>query len=530
VSGITFNKKDKLYNFFFGLLASLASFVLTIWFIRVHGDFNKIILIGLLVIETAFCWFGWTKYYVIQKPKEKKGDDPFKGYTFTLPTQRGKYMEFYDPFYNFLMYAGANSGKTKAWAKWLVGEYIRNNWAGVYYDVKDGDYTRTINHFLKKYPQNTCEFYVLDFEKPRHRSNPIKPSVLKSPVLLAELMGEFFKSFRQGKDKGDDWEGAAIGVLRGVAHRFFVDFPEICTLPHILTYIAGADSQSITSFLMENFESASLAGGFIKASGSEKTQASVLFTLNNNLGTYILNKRIMWVLSGDDFNFNLIEPEHPKIVSLCSSYQLQSMLAPVMGMAIKVLAKHFTMANKIPCTFFFDEMTTFKVSEFEGMPSLLREYGANFNLVTQNAAKIEALYEVNGKRSIEGNFGNRFVGSIGDDVSLKSATEMFTRKEEKRVTTSRSSNDSTNTSISKQKENKYEQSYIRQLKAGEFIGIAKNSNYKEFHVNLQFYTDKEEDFQIEQDKIVTEEMLEWNFKKIKNEIDTIVNAGLIELG
>ena len=58
--------------------------------------------------------------------KEKKG-------IFFLSTKRGK-ITFGDPFDNFLVYGGANSGKTKSIGKHLLQEYILNDFAGFIYD------------------------------------------------------------------------------------------------------------------------------------------------------------------------------------------------------------------------------------------------------------------------------------------------------------------------------------------------------------------------------------------------------------
>ena len=69
----------------------------------------------------------------------------------------------------------------------------------------------------------------------------------------------------------------------------------------------------------------------------------------------------------------------------------------------------FSMENRVPFVFILDEMTTFKVRDFEKLPSVLLEYGAAFLLLTQSEGKLEKLYSKLDRSSIETNFGNIFL-------------------------------------------------------------------------------------------------------------------------
>ena len=48
---------------------------------------------------------------------------------------------FRDPFDNFLVYGGANSGKTKFIGKPILEQYIKSGFAGFIYDYKDFNLT-----------------------------------------------------------------------------------------------------------------------------------------------------------------------------------------------------------------------------------------------------------------------------------------------------------------------------------------------------------------------------------------------------
>lgn len=182
--------------------------------------------------------------------------------------------------------------------------------AGFIYDFKDIDYTRTAYNLIEKhgYPH---KFYYVSFDRPErsYRFNPLK--VVKDRTELLQLMEDILLALLPKKEQQNEWVAGGLGILRGVAFRFWDEFPEYCTLPHIMAFIMTASSRQLSMFLQQNLVSEMMAGAYLKAEGSEKTQASYLSTLCNNLATISQNEEIAYILSGDDFDFNLIDPEIP---------------------------------------------------------------------------------------------------------------------------------------------------------------------------------------------------------------------------
>ena len=142
-------------------------------------------------------------------------------------------------------------------------------------------------------------------------------------------------------------------------------------------------------------------------------------TLSNYVAKLTTNENIYYVLTGNDFDFNLIDLEHPKLFAISNNYATESVISPVIAMMVSITSPSFSMENKVPFVFILDEMTTFKVRDFEKLPSVLREYGAAFLLLTQFGAKLEKLYSKLDRSSIEANFGNIFLGRTLDVEALK---------------------------------------------------------------------------------------------------------------
>ena len=157
-------------------------------------------------------------------PAKGNGADPIR-----LPVRSGireSRLEFYYHYSNFLVYGGAGSGKTKSIGKWLLSEYMRLGFAGFIYDFKDTDYTRTAYNLIKRhrYPH---KFYYVSFDRPErsYRFNPLK--VVRDRTELIQLMEDVLLALLPKKEQQNEWVAGGLGILRGVAFRFWDEFPRI---------------------------------------------------------------------------------------------------------------------------------------------------------------------------------------------------------------------------------------------------------------------------------------------------------------
>lgn len=452
-------------------------------------------------------------------PSSKTVNTAKSNYCFTLKAG-SKTLRFTDPYDNFLVYGGANSGKTKSIGKPLLRQYIEAKFAGFIYDYKDYDLTNTACHFVKRtsYPY---PFYYLSFTdlNRTHRTNPINPSILDENLFL-QVIDDLLSAYNNGEGaKRDEWFNGALGILKGIAIRFYKSFPEICTIPHICIYACSAGSSRITEFLENSIEARILASAFLDAKDSPKTQSSYLSSLTNLLSPLAFNKQIAYVLSGNDFQFNLIDPAEPKLVSVVNSYQVENVLSPIIALMVSVSSRRFTMDNKVPFVYFFDEATTFRISDFEKMPSVLREYKCSFTFLTQSASKVEKRYGRLDRSSIEANFGNQFYGRTKDVEALKTYPSLFGKYDKVRTSQTKGSskggaNRSRTTSV--HREDVYETDYFTKLKSGEFVGVTAHSNMPRFSLHFDMY--KEEEEKAPAVRYLLPEEVENNYAKILQQV------------
>jgi len=275
-----------------------------------------------------------------------------------------------------------------------------------------------------------------------------------------------------------------------VAFELWDEYPEYLTLPHICNIITTFNNEELTHFLEQNATASSLAGAYISSAGSEKTQASYVSTLNNYIGTFANNLEAAYVLSGDEFTFDLVDPNNPKLFAVCNNYAINRILSPVISMLFSISSRRFSFANRQNFVYVLDEMTTFKVQDFEMLPSTLREFGVAFVLLTQSGAKLEKLYSKLDRSSIEANFANMFLGRTKDVEALKYYPSFFGKHEvQKKSKTRGTSSGGSNNSITvnTQKEDVYEAKVFTGLLPGEFIGSAGHTNKPEFREQFKQY-------------------------------------------
>ena len=471
-----FTKRWK--NVLFYILLSSAALLFVSYFFELVIGITKPLY--LLIPYSIFITISYFIYGLI-KPKSnpRKGEDIFK-----LESKSGT-LEFYYPRDNFLVLGGAGSGKTASIGKPIMEQFIKFGWAGFIYDFKNYDYTQTAWNLMQKYGY-PYKFYYVNFTDMNrtYRFNILDKRVITTEAALLQALDDFMNAMKPPDGKKDDWMQAALGLLKGVAVRFFHfqgEYARYCTLPHILAFILMASPEELTTFLRNDTSASMMASGFLGAAGSEKTQSSIIFTLNNMLASIATNKNICYVLTGNDFVFDLVDPEEPKMFAVSNDYALQGIISPIVAMLVPIASRRIKFGNRVRFAFVLDEMTTFKVNDFEGMPSVLREFGAAFLILTQSSTKFDKLYGKEDRSSILANCANLFIGRTKDPEALKVYPLLFGKEEKvKKSMSAGASSGRSNSSVttSKQKEEVYDSKTFVELETGEFILSAGDSNVK----------------------------------------------------
>lgn len=423
--------------------------------------------------------------YKIRKEKEQKAIK--KSMQIILEHDKGKII-YSNPYNGFLVYGGAESGKTASIGKPLLKQYMLNDFAGFIYDAKENDYTLTALK-IKEEINYPYPIYNLDFLDPSrsYRTNIFCPEVITEPQLVPEFAELFFSSFLADDEKKETWYKMGLGVFKAVAWNFYNYYPKKCSLPHICNFISQNDSDKILEFVMANETSKNYASSLINAQGSEKTFSSILTTVSNFIADFSANRNACYILSGDDFLYNPLDLDNPKMICVSNHFRARNIISPLVALLFCTIAKQIKISNKIPIVFFMDEATTFKIPELESYPSELREYLVAFILLTQSAGKLEKKYNRFDRSSIESNLSNQFYGWTADTIALDNYAKQFSKAEEKTKSFTTGEGRGRSTTTSSRKEVRYDGEFFGKLKPGEFVGKAKNANKRTFHTRFKQY-------------------------------------------
>lgn len=511
------------------LLYTLFSGIGTLLVIVATSQFLKLPYTYWVLMPYIFFWFisFWvygTFLGAVNKPR--KGED-----VFTLDSKDGK-IEFYYPRDNFTILGGAGSGKTASIGKPLLEQFIKYNWAGFIYDYKDYDYTQTAYNLIEKYDY-PYKFYRVNFTdlSRTHRFNILNKEIIPSETFLFQTLTDFLYAVAPAEMVKNDtggWLNGALGLLKGIAVRFYHfrnEWEKYCTLPHLLNFIAGTNAEQLISFLEDDLMAKKAAGAFLAAGSSDKTRDSYLSVLNNFIANIATNKEICYVLTGNDFVFNLTDPEDPKLFAVANNHALDSLISPIIAMLLPMTTRKINLGNPVKFAFILDEMTTFKVNDFQKMPSVYREYGCSFVILTQSASKFEAVYGRNDKDAILANAGNLFIGKTKDPEALKYYPIFFGKEDrEKRSTSAGSSSGRYNSSVtlSKQKEDIYDTRVFTNLKKGEFILSAAESNVDYVRTRFKKFKLKEKPLPII--KLTTTQDINENYDQIERDVEILLTT------
>jgi len=455
---------------------------------------------------------------------DKTGDKQALFIPHEVKVYRKKSIKFYDKIASFLIYGGTGSGKTKSIGFQLLESYIINKFSLFIYDLKEFDYTKMAYYYMSRH-DSKLNFYYCNFVdlSRTYRFNPIAPETLSLDDLV-QIGEDLFKAYRPKDSKFDDWVDGGLAILQGLMVRFYNDFPNYCTLPHIANFGIHNSPQQILSFINKDSQAKALASVFVDSMGNEKQMTGYKTAFNTHLRKLAFNKNISYVLSGNDFKFDLIDPKDPKVFAVSNNYNLSSLISPLASMLLKISSRKFTMENTVPFNYFLDEATTFRIDNFEGMTSVLREYKVCFTFLTQSPSKIKAMYGMDALEAIETNFSNLFIGRIGSTTSRARLVSVFDKKEEIKKSYSSGSTthgSSTGENRRTEKVDKYEPSYFKHLKPGHFVGYASNSNYNEFDMQFEM-ADVPRDIELPIVRKISQIEIDRNYDEIIHLVKTLI--------
>ena len=462
------------------------------------------IYIGIKLFNTLFKFK--TKKKRLDKNKEKNKKN-FKKSTdsFVFNTEDGEII-LDNPYRGLYIQGGAGSGKSVSLIYPILKQAIQNNFSGLLYDFKSPELSSYVISQIDK-SDTSINPYFVDFKDAKRsvRINPLNPSLMVKTAYAHEYSQTLLYNLSPNNIKNENYFMIdAKSVLTGIIWYLKKEYPQYCSLPHIISLVLYSDINILLKKIAENIETAGLVASLSQAikNNASRQVAGVVSTLQANLSK-INTPDIFWILSGNDIDLDVNNPDNPKFICIGNESTLSGTYAPIISLIISVAAKQMNQPNKHKSIIVLDEAPTLYIPNFEQIPATARSNKVATVYGAQDFSQLIDKYKNDKAQVILSNMGNQFFGRTVNSSTAKMITQMFGRADKKYQTKSRGdsfydsdyfgkhvNSSSENTTETVQERDRVKTTDIMNLEPGEFYGFIAEGNKKEI-LKTKFIVDED---------------------------------------
>lgn len=473
-------------------------------------------------------------------------------YSINLPARyqlkskmKASWINIINPFRAIMVLGTPGSGKSYFVIRHVITQHIRKGFTMFVYDFKFDDLSKiAYNTWLKnkhQYPKPPA-FYVINFDDltRSHRCNPLEPSGMTDITDAAESARTILMGLNREwiKKQGDFFVESPINFLSAVIWylKKYKD-GEFCTLPHVIE-LMQVEYDSLFTLLRTEKEIEVLINPFVNAYLND-----VMEQLEGQIASAkvamarLSSPQLYYVLSGNDFNLDINNPDDPKIVCMGNNPQKIQTYGAVLSLYVTRLVKQVNKKGKQKSSLVFDEFPTIYLNNMDSLIATARSNQVSTCLGIQDFSQLRKDYGRELADVIMNITGNIIAGQVTGDTA-KQLSERFGKIMQDRESYSINSGD-TSISRSKQLEAAIPPSKISALSSGEFVGMVADDpdnkiELKAFHceiINDHHALKREQDSykDIEVVRKLDEGMVQRNYLQIKQDIQDIIQSEMERL-
>ena len=460
-----------------------------------------------------------------QESKEKEFSTKENKDSFNFKTVNGV-INLGNPFRGIYIQGGAGSGKSASIFEPIIKQIAEQEYTGILYDFKSPELTEKIR---ASYSGSIVKFRNVDFKNPYQsdRINPIAPNYLTKSVIVLEYSQTLVNNLiPESIKKADFWSNNTKMILSGVIWWLKEEHPKFCTLPHAISLLLHTDIKMLLDKVSTNYEAAgmvaSLKQSFEKEAGNQT--AGILSTVQTAIAQ-LNSKDVFWMLSGNDVDLNLNNPQNPTFLCLGNDSTLPQVYAPVISLIISVAMRQMNKPNQQKSVVLLDEAPTIYIPNIEQIPATARSNKIATIFGVQDFSQLVDNYGQDKAQIILANLGNQFFGRVTNGKTAEMVKNLFSKEDRifinKNTGTGTGgtivhtqSNQSKGKSETIQERDRVKVSDLINLEPGEFYGIIAEGKPKEF-LKTQFLEDFAENEANEKASITEQEMSENYFRIIE---------------
>jgi hypothetical protein len=416
------------------------------------------------------------------------------------------------------IFGSAGSGKTESGFVPILKHAGERNIPCLCYDYKNGEITEIAHYFFQN---STIKQATIIPHSPMYsdRVNPFLPKYIPTEQHLRQQTKLIFANLKKVdnvKESGSSFfDKIPEPTLAAVIWRLKVDYPEMCTLPHAVALCLVKTPTEIVDFISKNPYSRAIGSPLVDSLISENQVAGVKASLSLPL-TDLALPTIFWVMSANDVDLDINNPENPTFLSIVNDPRLERINAPFISVIISTAINSMQIRNRPASFLLFDEGTTFYIDGISKIPATMRSYNIGTVFSTQDRALARENYGDVITSSLLANLSYQMIGKANDPDSVryyKNISEEIEKRTVSRSFTSSVIGGDTRTSEGTRETTKYKNQDFTGLKQGQFFVFADG---KDKLYNFDLFPFIRLDLKVKHH--ITEKDLNDNFNRIMNEV------------
>ena len=380
-----------------------------------------------------------------------------------------------NPFRGILVLGSPGSGKSYSVYEPFIDQMMAKGYAMCVYDYKYPTLSKNVYNKLLQYQHRfpvKPEFCVLNFDDPMHslRANPTHPFYIESQADCAEIAELIMLNINKvAREKNDFFTESSKALLDGTFWYLRThEDGKYCTFPHAIEFL-NQDYRKVIAMLVSDPDVKTKISSFADAfeAGANDQLQGMIASTRIPLGKFT-SRNLYWVMTGDDFNLAINDPEHPKVLCIGNNPDRELIYGTCIALYTSRMFKQINHQGRNKCAVLLDEMPTVYLPGLDKILNTCRSNGVVFVVGGQDVSQF---YRDYGKKEADvliNTPGTTFIGQVNGE-SAKTMSQVFGKLDRVRESESIGrSNDSV--SISMQEKEIMPARKIETLSTGTFFG------------------------------------------------------------
>ena len=514
-----------IYSFSASFLVQMTRTTLGVEFSVILGTFPLFIAI-FLISKDIYKAKKTPKEPLIKQFSKNEDKDSFNFKTVNGVINLG------NPFRGIYVQGGAGAGKSASIFEPIIKQIAEQEYTGILYDFKSPELTEKVR---ASYLDSIVDFKNVDFKNAHQsdRINPIAPNYLSKSVIALEYSQTLVNNLiPESIKKADFWSNTTKMILSGVIWWLKEEHPKYCTIPHAISLLLHTDTKILLDKVSNNYEAggmvATLRQSFEKEAGNQT--AGILSTIQTAIAQ-LNSKDVFWILSGNDVDLNLNNPQKPTFLCLGNDSTLPQVYAPVISLIISVAMRQMNKPNQQKSVVLLDEAPTIYIPNIEQIPATARSNKIATIFGVQDFSQLVDNYGQDKAQIILANLGNQFFGRVTNGKTAEMVQKLFSKEDRTFINKNTGtgtggtiihtqSNQNRGKSETIQERDRVKVSELINLDPGEFYGIIAEGKPKEF-LKTQFLEDFAEN-ETNKNTAVTDQEMSENYFRIIEEAKSLI--------